>query len=112
MYEYKAIVTHIVDGDTIDADVDLGFHLTAKLRLRFSRINTPERGKPGFTEATDRVKELIPVGALIHITTSKTGGFGRWLAEINYFNDQAPILPINLNNQLLREGYAVPYVRK
>lgn len=104
MYTYKAIVVRIVDGDTLDADVDLGFYMRTRQRFRLARIDTPERGEEGFTEATDRVKELCPVGSEIMISTSKTGGFGRWLAEINYGHSLT-----NLGDQLLLEGFAKLY---
>lgn len=107
MYEYNAKITRVVDGDTVDAEVDLGFHLKANLRLRLARINTPERGQPGFTEATDRVKELTPVGSMVRIKTGKAGGFGRWLAEIEYKVEESVM--VNLNDQLLNEGLAVLY---
>jgi len=106
MWEFNAKVVRIVDGDTMDVDVDLGFYLTARKRLRLARIDTPERGEVNFTEATDRVKELTPVGSTIRIKTGKSGGFGRWLAEINYGEASR-----NLNDQLLQEGLAKLYKR-
>ena len=42
MYQYKAEVVRIVDGDTIDVVIDLGFKITTNQRIRFARINTPE----------------------------------------------------------------------
>lgn len=104
MYTYKAIVVRIVDGDTLDADVDLGFYMKTRQRFRLARIDTPERGEEGFTEATDRVKELCPIGSEIIIKSEKTGGFGRWLAEISFGEDQT-----NLSDQLLLEGLAKIY---
>jgi micrococcal nuclease len=106
MYTYKAVVVRIVDGDTLDADVDLGFYMKTRQRFRLARIDTPERGEEGFTEATDRVKELCPVGSTIVIGTEKTGGFGRWLAEVTYSKDEQPR---NLSDQLLMEGHAKLY---
>jgi micrococcal nuclease len=103
MYTYKAIVVRIVDGDTMDVDLDLGFYMRTRQRLRLARIDTPERGQEGFTEATDRVKELCPVGSEVIVSTSKTGGFGRWLAEVEFSGDQ------NLSNVLLEEGLAEVY---
>lgn len=115
MYTYKAKVTRIVDGDTLDAEVDLGFHMKANLRFRLARIDTPERGQPGFTEATDRVKEICPPGTEVVISTEKAGGFGRWLAEV------LVVMPVadgagswadqekNLSDVLLSEGFAELY---
>ena len=65
MYYYKAEVTRIVDGDTIDVSIDLGFSVSAKARLRLYGINTPEsrtrdkvEKKKGLA-ATARLQELI-----------------------------------------------------
>lgn len=106
MYNYKAKVVNIVDGDTLDADIELGFYMVTRQRLRLARIDTPEKGASGFVEATERVKQLIPIGTEIHIHTSKLGGFGRWLAEVTFdYNTQRT----NLSDQLLSEGYAKLY---
>ena len=115
MYIYKATVVRIIDGDTMDVDIDLGFYMKTRQRLRLARIDTPERGQDGFTEATNRVKELCPVGSEVLVETSKTGGFGRWLAEVivtmpvatgdgNWVSTEK-----NLNDVLLLEGFAEPY---
>jgi micrococcal nuclease len=42
MYQYKATVERIVDGDTIDVVIDLGFKITTFQRIRLAKINTPE----------------------------------------------------------------------
>ena len=42
MYEYKAKLIRVVDGDTIDAEIDLGFKIFIKERIRFAGIDTPE----------------------------------------------------------------------
>ena len=46
MYEYKATVDRVVDGDTVDFIVDLGFSVQMKIRGRFAGVDTPERGTP------------------------------------------------------------------
>ena len=106
MYDYKATVVKIVDGDTIDVDIDLGFYMVTRQRLRINRIDTPERGQDGFHEATDRVKELCPVGSQVVVSTSKAGKFGRWIAEVTttYLGHE-----INLSDQMLLEGLAKEY---
>ena len=42
MYHYKAVLVRVIDGDTIDVDIDLGFSLTKKERVRLAVIDTPE----------------------------------------------------------------------
>ena len=86
-YTYKAKLVRCVDGDTMDVDVDLGFHLTARIRCRLLGVNTPERGRPDFARATLMLENLLQSQAdeegFFVMRTGKTGKFGRWLAEVN-----------------------------
>ena len=116
MYEYKAIVNHIVDGDTADLDVDLGFNTwIKKLRFRLAGIDTPESRTQDLTEkmyglmAKDRVKDLIPVGThvIVRSTLDKAGKYGRVLGDISYLNDVNAWTSVN--KQLLVEHLAVAY---
>lgn len=106
MYEYKAVVTKVYDGDTITVDIELGFGVFLhKQTLRLAYIDTPEvRGeeKPEGLIARDRVRELV-MGKEIIIKTYKDskGKYGRWIAEIFYDNKI-----ISLNEQLINEGLA------
>ena len=90
MYSYRAKLVRCVDGDTVDFEVDLGFNLFAKIRTRLIGVNTPERGKPLFSEATAILEDLINLNAdnegYIIINTHKTGKYGRWLVDIDNVN--------------------------
>lgn len=103
MYEYRAIVTKVVDGDTIDCHVDLGFYMTAKIRFRLNRINTPEvRGAEkveGLAAKQWLIDKLNSVGNQIIVRTEKTGKYGRWLGEIIIGDD-------NINDELVKSGHA------
>mgnify|MGYP000385880399 CR=1 FL=1 len=109
MYEYKALVTKVYDGDTITVDIELGFGVFFnKQTLRLAYINTPEvRGtekEQGYI-SRDRVRELI-LGKEVIIKTQKDskGKYGRWIAEV-FYND----LEVSLNEQLINEGLAERY---
>jgi len=104
MYEYNAIVVRVVDGDTVDLIVDLGFRMTTIQRFRLLGIDTPERGKPGFTEATNRMKELLAPG-YGKIVTTKADSFGRWLVTI-----WVKGMEESVNQKMLDDGFAVLYV--
>ncbi|MHA2022075.1 MAG: thermonuclease family protein [Candidatus Thorarchaeota archaeon] len=84
--KFRAKLVRCVDGDTVDFDVDLGFHVTVRERFRLLEVDTPERGKPGFSECTDFLKGLLEeiqdVDDYISIETTKTGKYGRWLVTI------------------------------
>ena len=110
MHEYKAIVRRVVDGDTMDVTLDLGFDILYNNRIRLYGINTPESRTRDLEEkklglaAKDRVKELCPVGSSVIIKTTKEGRgkYGRILGEI-FVGD------VNINQQLVAEGHAVEY---
>ena len=111
MYEYSAVVTRIVDGDTMDLNIDLGFDVWLRSRARLAGIDTPESRTRNLREkrfgklATARVNELVPVGATVRIVVHERGKFGRPLAEIMY----GPDLATSLNDQLVDEHLAVRY---
>ena len=112
MYEYKAIVRRVVDGDTVDVTLDLGFDILYNNRIRLHGINAPESRTSDPEEkvrglaAKDRVKELCPVGSAVTIKTIKDerGKFGRILGEI-----WLETLPGSVNEILVKEGHAVEY---
>lgn len=91
MYQYRAKVARVVDGDTVDFLVDLGFGVTMKIRGRLTGVNTPERGHPQWTLATNTCADLLnkvtnELG-YVTISTGKTGKYGRWLVTIDGVND-------------------------
>jgi len=106
MYNYKAKITKVYDGDTVTAVVDLGFSISFKIKLRLLGIDTPElRGeerKEGL-KVRDIVRNLI-LNKEVEIFTKKdkTGKYGRYLATII-------IGDLNLNEWLLENNYAKPY---
>jgi len=104
MYEYKASVDRVIDGDTVDFIVDLGFGVHIKIRGRLAGVDTPERGHSDWHLATDTCKDLLerakgsgPYEGKIIIKTNKTGKYGRWIVEIKGVTDElAKIWPYNL----------------
>lgn len=95
--------TNVVDGDTIDVEIDVGFDFKTTQRLRLMGIDTPERGEPGFMEATLFVSDIC-LNRNIQIRTYKKDSFGRWLADV--FSQE-----VFLNSLLIQEGLAKPYDR-
>ena len=100
MYEYRARVKRVVDGDTVDFVVDLGFNIHTTIRTRLLGVDTPERGHPDWKRATAECARLIAsvadvkgveVGHPEHyltIRTHKQGKYGRWLVEIDGVTDE------------------------
>lgn len=102
MYQYKAKVINVVDGDTVDAVVDLGFKIHTTQRFRLARIDTPERGQAGFIEAKIFVTDAV-LNKEVMISTEKVSKFGYYLAEITLDTGD------KLNDVLIKEGLAKPY---
>lgn len=92
MYEYRAKVVRVVDGDTVDFLVDLGFKISFKIRTRLMGVNTPERGKVDFKKATVMLENLMLSKAdedgynIIKTNKDKTGKYGRWLVTMDNIN--------------------------
>lgn len=108
-YEYAAELTYVVDGDTVDMVVDLGFHTKVKDRFRLLGINTPERGKPGYTEAKAFVQNVMATTPSVQIRThlDASDKYGRMLADIYYL---AGTQYTSLNQALIDAGLAVVYL--
>jgi micrococcal nuclease len=92
MYDYKATVERVVDGDTIEFNVDLGFRIYSKIMVRLLNVDTPEvygvkhdsdeyrRGKIASANTQSWLDEKGPI---FFLTTEKgTGKYGRWLAIV------------------------------
>ena len=117
MYEYKCKVLRVVDGDTVDVDIDLGFGVWMhKERVRMMGIDTPEsrtrdRVEKAFGLASkERLKELLPIGSIQILKTEidrsgedKKGKFGRILGDF-LVDDERRCTDI-----LVEEGHAVAY---
>tara|TARA_Y100000310_G_scaffold93192_1_gene90741 strand:+ start:1111 stop:1461 length:351 start_codon:yes stop_codon:yes gene_type:complete len=115
MYEYNAKCTRVVDGDTIDCDIDLGFGIVLhKQRVRLSGINTPEIRTKDLNEkqrglkAKQRVIEILNSidNSFILRTTeyNSTGKYGRILGIIVIESSL-----VSLNDMLIEEGHAEVY---
>ena len=117
MYTYKICVLKVVDGDTIDAEIDLGFDIKVKKRIRFMGINAPESRTRDLEEkarglaAKDRVKALLEGCKNIQLHSHGIGKFGRCLGEIflDTVDGQEKLTVESLNELLIREGHAVEY---
>lgn len=107
-YRYTAHVVDVYDGDTITADVELGFNITMRQKLRLLGIDTPElRGSERLEglKVRNYVRDAIMDRTiLIQSHRDKTGKFGRYLATV-YYGEQFT----NLNEELIKLGYAKPY---
>jgi len=95
LYRYRAELVRVVDGDTYDFDVDLGFHVTNRIRVRMAGIDThetygvshdSEEYALGITEK-EFVEDWFDAQDDVTIETEKTGKYGRWIAHV-YGDDE------------------------
>jgi len=89
MFEYKCVITKIIDGDTVDVDCDLGFDCwLRKQRIRLYGIDTPEsrtrdKQEKRYGLAAKRfVMDFIPVGSSAILKTKEKGKYGRYLGDL------------------------------
>ena len=117
MYTYKIKLDRVVDGDTIDAYIDLGFDVSVKKKIRFMGINTPESRTRDLEEkarglaAKDRVKQLLEGADFIQLESHGVGKYGRCLGElsIDVVDGKQGLTLVNVNELLIKEGHAVEY---
>lgn len=116
MYEYKCKILRVVDGDTVDIDIDLGFGVWMhKERVRMMGIDTPESRTRDKVEkmfglaSKAKLKELLPIGSIQVLKTEidrsgedKKGKFGRILGD--FIIDEKRATDI-----LIESGHAVAY---
>lgn len=88
-YTYKGVIDRVVDGDTMDVTLDMGFGMSTKQRLRIDSFDAPETWRPSNEAekahgeaATIRANELLSVDGLLFLTDKAVGIFGRYSAEI------------------------------
>ena len=112
MYRYRVDVTRVVDGDTVDVDIDLGFGMTyKKQRVRLYGIDTPESRTRDLVEkkygkaAKKFLKEKIESAEQITLYSHDKGKFGRILGEL--FIDGSSDL--SLNQLMINNYHAVAY---
>lgn len=111
MYNYKATCTRVIDGDTIEVTIDLGFYVMIKETIRLKGIDTPESRTRNTLEKQAGLKveqfliDLIE-GKTIYITTEKSNEkYGRYLADI-YLNFEDTK---SINELLIEKEYAKVY---
>ena len=120
IYIYKAELIRVVDGDTVDLIVDLGFDTSRKERFRLYGIDAPEirtdEGKAAKAWLWDALQplEAIYVQTLQHKTKAKRDKYGRFLAVL--YGDlsdieanrpmRTPVSPASINAKMITEGHA------
>lgn len=117
VYEYSCTIVKVVDGDTADVDIDLGFGVwLKKQRIRFYGIDTPESRTRDLEEkkyglmAKDIVLHYLPIGSTQTLRTRQDGKgkYGRILGEF-LIHDAKTDSQMTINDWMIREHHAVAY---
>lgn len=107
LYDYNATVLRVIDGDSIEIDIDLGFSLTSRQPVRLYGINAPEvvgATRAAGLAARDWLAAQIPPGTRVVVMTVKPKDkYGRYLAKV--FKDGR-----SLNDLMVTTGHAVEYM--
>jgi len=120
MYEYNCIIVKVIDGDTVDVDIDLGFGMWLRNeRVRVHGIDTPESRTRDKVEkifglaAKKFVTDTLKKGSKQTLVTEKPGDeskgkFGRILGKFRVYDAKTDSWDF-MGNIMIREGHAVPY---
>ena len=111
MYEYEISVLRLVDGDTFDALIDIGFSVHKKVRIRLHGIDTPEsrtrdkaEKKRGLASKAHLKDILKRNKGKIRLKSHGVGKYGRCLGEIF-----VPEYKHSVNNEMIIAGHAIQY---
>lgn len=104
-YRYAATIDRVIDGDTLTASVDLGFHVWLRGQtFRFLGLNARELSQPGGTEARDNLVALLPPSTAVTLTSVKPDKYGdRMLAVVTLADGS------DLTTLLIAAGWAAPW---
>jgi micrococcal nuclease len=103
MYEYYTKIDKVVDGDTVDVFIDLGFSVWHKERIRLAGIDTAEKNTPlGKALKTFLIANLE--GKIVKLQVSKPDKYGRYLGTV-FLKDSVT----SINDQLIKANLAKPY---
>ena len=112
MYQYKIKkIRRIIDGDTVDVEIDLGFHISIVHRVRLKDIDAAETRTKDLKEKAEGLlakewleKELSEPGEWI-IETTKDDKYGRILGTLYLVGE-----PVTVNERMVNDGIARPYL--
>ena len=117
MFEYNCTIVKVIDGDTVDVDIDLGFGVwLKKQRIRLYGIDTPESRTRDLEEkkygliAKAFVLACLPLGTTQTLTTvqDKTGKYGRILGKFKAYDSDLDAW-VNMNQWMIVKHLAVEY---
>jgi len=113
MYEYKCFVIRVVDGCTVDAQIDLGFNVLVRQRIKLYGINcediksSDDAIRQKATASKNRLTELLGKEFICQTVMNKRGKAGRTLGHV--FTEDENGVRIGINQKMINEKHAVTY---
>lgn len=104
-----ARVLRVVDADTLECDLDLGWHITYRAKIRLAGVNAPEMSTPEGRAARAFVDQLLANrhGAPVTVTSHSLDKYGRVLADVTWHENAGEL---SLAGEIVRAGHAMPYL--
>ena len=114
LYTYQAVVERVVDGDTLWVEIDCGFDIWVRQKLRLRGIDTPELAQEEGRQVQEQVEQTLNAAPRVVLSTYRPDKYGRYLADLFYLEgaqSAGQILQDGhvLNGQLLEQGQAVRF---
>lgn len=114
MYQYVSKLNRVVDGDTVDLDVDLGFMVSILVRFRLEGINAPEMtgdqrdaGKLSKQHLIDLLTDADQ--GIIRVDSQGKDKYGRWVARLSCVSAKTGNI-VDISKQMVDDGFAKIYV--
>jgi len=111
MYQYVAKLHRVVDGDTLDLNVDLGFTVSVLVRFRLASINAPEMigsSHDAGKAAKAGLEALLALASkgMIYVESTGKDKYGRWVAKLTFVSTAGGAV-VDVSQALVTEGFAV-----
>jgi micrococcal nuclease len=115
MYHYKVkSIDKVIDGDTVDVTIDLGFNLLQQVRVRLTGIDAPENRTLDLEEkakgimSREFLKDALENAKYLTLETTKTGKYGRYLGD--FYDRWGLNEEQHINQLMIKEGHAAEYI--
>lgn len=108
LYLYSGKIERVLDGDTLDVTIDVGFNIKSKDRIRIFGVNAPEMSTPEGIKAKEFLEGLIQVNGLdivFYSIKDKRETFGRYLGVLYFGKDALKLPPKSINKIILEAGH-------
>lgn len=106
MYTYNATITNVVNGNTVDADIDLGFSVVLRQRVKLYGVEIIADKE---TEAKEQLKDLLKGDVVIETMLNKRGKYGRIMGKLFVQDDNKQI---DVNRHMVDKGFAQKFETK